>query len=48
MASRLYKYLLSSWLNCTLSEEQVQNAVLKGYITQEEADTIKSTPRNCE
>jgi hypothetical protein len=45
MTSRLYAYFLSSWKNYTIDETGIQNAVTKGYLTQEEADTIIATPR---
>ena len=41
-------FLLSMWLQCRLTEEQVAQAVVKGRITQEEADEILATPRNCD
>lgn len=45
MASRLYNYFLTCWINGTVTEEQLQTAVSKGYITQKEYETIISTPR---
>lgn len=46
MASRLYNYFLYCWINGTITEEQLQQAVAKGYITQDEYYQIISTPRN--
>jgi hypothetical protein len=43
-----YDFLLNQWKLCKLTEEQVANAVMKGYLTQQEADAIVATPRNCE
>lgn len=43
--SRLYPYFLSCWLNYTISEDQLAKAVTKGYITEEEFQTIINTPR---
>lgn len=40
MASRLYGYFKMCWENETITIEQLENAVLKGYITQEELQTI--------
>jgi hypothetical protein len=45
MASRLYPYFLMCWKNYTVTAEQLQTAVQKGYITQEECEQIISTPR---
>jgi hypothetical protein len=46
--SEPYKnFLLSLWLQCKLTEEQVAQAVTKGKITQAEADEILATPRVC-
>jgi hypothetical protein len=45
MPSRLYAYFLMCWKNYTVTEEQLQVAVQKGYITQEEYEEIISTPR---
>lgn len=48
MFSAPYKnFLLSMWLQCRLTEAQVAQAVALGRITQEEADEILATPRNC-
>jgi hypothetical protein len=43
--SRLYNYFLSSWKNHTIDETGIQNAVTKGYLTQEEANDIIATPQ---
>lgn len=46
MASRLYNYFLSCWINGTVTELQLQNAVTKGYITQDEYNTIVATQQS--
>lgn len=38
--SRLYPYFLSRWYFQTIEVEQLEKAVLKGYITQTELDDI--------
>lgn len=44
--SKLYNYFVSCWTtNPNFTEVNLQNAVTKGYITQEEADTIKAMPK---
>lgn len=43
--SRLYPYFLSCWLNYTVTEQQLESAVAKGYITEEEKNEIIATPR---
>lgn len=45
MASELYEYFLMRWQTNTITEEKLQNAVAKGYITQEEYETIINTPK---
>ncbi|MCH5586322.1 XkdX family protein [Shimazuella sp. AN120528] len=40
MSSRLYAYFYTCWKNGTISQEQLQTAVTKGYITQEEYDRM--------
>lgn len=45
MASRLYEYCLMRWKSGAWTEEQLTNAVAKGYITEEEKQQIMSTPR---
>ncbi|MGA9175127.1 MAG: XkdX family protein [Thermoactinomyces sp.] len=45
MASRLFTYFLLRWQTDTITEEQLQNAVAKGYITQDEYQTIIETPK---
>lgn len=44
--SRLYNYFLDCWKNRTVIEVQLQNAVTKGYITQDEYNIIITTPQN--
>lgn len=44
--SRLYNYFLTGWVNGTVNEENLTNAVAKGYITEEEKQTILATPKN--
>ncbi|QQE75734.1 XkdX family protein [Brevibacillus composti] len=45
MASRLFNYFLMCWINGTVTEQQLETAVAKGYITQEEKENILATPR---
>lgn len=40
-----FDFLLNQWILGKLTEQQVQNAVTKGYITQEQAEEILNTPR---
>lgn len=47
MASRLYNYFLNQWVNCTITQAQLDNAVTKGYITSAEESQILATPQNC-
>ncbi|WP_170110116.1 hypothetical protein [Peribacillus acanthi] len=42
--SRLYNFILNQWI-MGKDETYVQNALAKGYITQEEAVTILATPQ---
>lgn len=41
-------FFLSMWRQCRLTEEQVAQGVVKGRITQAEADEILATERNCD
>jgi uncharacterized XkdX family phage protein len=41
----MYQFILNMYVMGRYSESQVQSAVTKGYITQEEADIILATPR---
>ncbi|BDG48760.1 XkdX family protein [Parageobacillus sp. KH3-4] len=41
----MYQFILNQWILGKYTETQVQNAVAKGYITQEQADTILATPK---
>lgn len=42
--SLLYKFILNQWI-MGKDESYVNNAVAKGYITQDEANTILATPK---
>jgi len=46
MASRLFNYFLMCWVSGTVNEEQLTNAVAKGYITEQEKQDIMATPKN--
>lgn len=46
MASKLYNYFLTGWINHTQTETSLTNAVAKGYLTEEEKATILATPQN--
>ncbi|MFZ5688690.1 MAG: hypothetical protein ACOY9Y_11045 [Bacillota bacterium] len=41
----MYQFLLNMWIMKKITAQQVQNAVNKGYITQQEADIILATPQ---
>ena len=41
-------FLLSMWLQCRLTEAQVQQAYSLGRITEAERDEILATPRACD
>lgn len=41
----LYNFIRLQWIMGKYTPEQVQSAVTKGYITQEEADEILATPQ---
>ncbi len=41
----MYNFLLNMWVMKRITETQVQNAVNKGYVTQEEANMILATPQ---
>ncbi|WDU84191.1 XkdX family protein [Caloramator sp. Dgby_cultured_2] len=43
--SKLYNFFLQCWLNGTVDETRLQNAVAKGYITQEEYEQIIATSK---
>jgi hypothetical protein len=40
-----YDFLLNLWVLNRLSESQINTAVQKGYITQDQANTILNTPK---
>lgn len=40
-------FLLSLWLQCRLTEDQVMQAYSLGRITEQERDEILATPRIC-
>lgn len=41
----MYQFILNMWVMGRYTEAQVQTAVTKGYITQQEADMIIATPK---
>jgi hypothetical protein len=41
----MYQLLLNLWIMKKIDETRIQNAVAKGYITQEEANIILATPQ---
>ncbi|GIP38298.1 hypothetical protein J31TS4_15780 [Paenibacillus sp. J31TS4] len=45
MASRLFNYFLMCWINDTVSEQQLETAVAKNYITEQEKRDIIATPK---
>lgn len=44
--SALYGYFKTGWTYGTVTTEQIDAAVTKGYITAEEATAIKALPQN--
>lgn len=42
----MYQMLLNLWVARRLTEAQVEAAVAKGWITQDQADLILATPQN--
>ena len=46
MANIYYNLFLRNWVNNVATEEQIAQAVTKGYTTQAEADKILATPKN--
>lgn len=46
MKSAEYNLFLRNWINNRATGEQIQKAIEKGYITQEEAEEIMANPRN--
>lgn len=40
-----YDFLTNMWIMRRITETQIQTAVTKGYITQEEANIILATPQ---
>jgi hypothetical protein len=41
----MYNFILNQWVMKKFTETNVQNCVTKGYITQDQADTILATPQ---
>mgnify|MGYP001171420864 CR=1 FL=1 len=41
-------FLLSMWLQCRITANQVELAYQLGRITEQERDEILNTPRHCE
>lgn len=41
----MYQFILNMWIMGRYTETQVQTAVTKGYITQDQADMIIATPK---
>lgn len=41
-----YEFLLNQWILNNLTETKLQTAVTKGYITQEQYNTIIVTPKS--
>lgn len=48
MTNVFYKYFLGQWILCKIDETYIAAMVSSGRLTQEEADLILATPRNCE
>lgn len=41
----MYNFILNMWIMKRYTETNISNCVTKGYITQEQADTILATPQ---
>ncbi|SPF33826.1 conserved hypothetical protein [Candidatus Desulfosporosinus infrequens] len=41
----MYDFILNMWVLQTFTQAQVQNCVTKGYINQDQANTILATPQ---
>lgn len=41
----MYNFILNQWIMRKYTETNIANCVIKGYITQEQADTILGTPQ---
>jgi len=48
MTEAAKNFLLSMWLQCRLTPNQVELAYTLGRITEQERDEILATPRNCD
>lgn len=48
MSAVFLKYFLGQWKLCKIDESYVSAMVESGRLTQEEANEILATPRNCE
>ncbi|WP_286890806.1 hypothetical protein [Thermobacillus sp.] len=48
MGEAAKNFLLSMWLQCRLTEQQVELAFQLGRITEQERDEILNTPRHCD
>ncbi|GAA3349824.1 hypothetical protein [Deinococcus persicinus] len=48
MSSAVYNLFLRNWCNCRATEEQIDLAVTKELLTEEEAFKIKGTEQNNE
>ena len=46
MSEMYYIFFMRVWLSCTATPTIIDNAVTKGYLTEEEATAIKNTPRD--
>lgn len=41
----MYSFILNMWIMKRITEEHVQACVVKGFITQEQANMILATPQ---
>jgi len=41
----MYNFILNQWILRAYDETNIANCVTKGYITQDQANTILSTPQ---
>ncbi|MFT8350087.1 hypothetical protein [Clostridium saccharoperbutylacetonicum] len=41
----MYNFILNQWIMCKYTFSNIQNCINKGYITQEQANTVLATPQ---
>ena len=43
-----FNLFMRNWLNCRANENDIDEAVAKGILTESEGDEIKNTERDCD